>query len=122
MFIFKSVVVVTSAALIASGALTASSAPAPAAGSTTQHHPAASGQLNPGPLAAITRSLAVAQLSPAKTAAALEKQLASVRTALQDAEAAALDPPGGRHGFQALRQALGLDIAGAEGEAGAAGA
>ncbi|RAX49162.1 hypothetical protein DQ353_11390 [Arthrobacter sp. AQ5-05] len=91
MSIFKSVVVVTSAALIASGALTASSAPAPAAGSTTQHLPAASGQLNPGPLAAITRSLAAAQLSPAKTAAALEQQLASVRTALQDAEAAALE-------------------------------
>ena len=91
MSILKSVVVVTSAALIASGAFTASSAPAPAASSTTQHHSAAPERLNPGPLAAITRSMAAAELSPAKTTAALEKQLATVRTALQDAEAAALE-------------------------------
>ncbi|MGB9034949.1 MAG: hypothetical protein WCC45_10570, partial [Paeniglutamicibacter sp.] len=56
MSILKSVVVVTSAALIASGALTASSAPAPAAGRTTQLHAAAPEQLNPGLLAAITKS------------------------------------------------------------------
>ena len=38
------------------------------------------------------------------------------------AEAAAPDPPVGRHGLDPLGQALGLDVVGAEGEAGAAGA
>lgn len=91
MSILESVVVVTSAALIASGALTASSAPAPAAGRTTQLHAAAPEQLNPGLLATITKSMTATQLSPVKTTEALEKQLATVRAALQDAEAATLE-------------------------------
>jgi cell wall-associated NlpC family hydrolase len=91
MSMLKSVVFVTSAALIATGALTAGSAPAQSTTNPARPAQEASSLINPSQLAVITKSLENAELAPAKTASSLEKQLATVKSSLQDAEAATLE-------------------------------
>jgi cell wall-associated NlpC family hydrolase len=91
MSIFKSVVLVTSAALIASGALTAGSAPAQSTTNPARPAQESSSPISPSQLAVIAKSLENAELAPAKTVSSLEKQLATVKSSLQDAEAATLE-------------------------------
>lgn len=91
MSLLKTVAVIASAALIASGALTASGAPASASVGTAQQSPAASAHIDTSLLSVISQSRESARIVPAKTAGSLEDQLATIRTALQDAEAATLE-------------------------------
>ncbi|MDO5745748.1 MAG: NlpC/P60 family protein [Micrococcaceae bacterium] len=91
MSIIKSVVVLTSAALIASGALTATGSPASTPSGPAQQAASTSTHTDPSLLSVISKSLETARLTPAKNSGSLDRQLAAVQTALQDAEAATLE-------------------------------
>ncbi len=91
MSILKSVVVLTSAALIASGALTATGARSQTSIGSAQQAPATSVHNDQSLLSIISESMETSRLTPAKSAGSLERQLAAVRTALLDAEAATLE-------------------------------
>ncbi|MGA7206278.1 MAG: hypothetical protein WBX27_16800, partial [Specibacter sp.] len=95
MSILRQMVIATSTALIASSVLasaaTAAPAPTPSASPTETSIDSA---LNPKLIENITASLAVASISPAKSAKSLDSQITRIDLALQDAEAAALEAAG----------------------------
>lgn len=92
MSILRHVVIATSTALVASSVLAsaATAAPAPATAAPAAE-PAIDSTPIPSLLKNITASSAVAELPPARSAEALEIQIVQVDTALQGAEAAALE-------------------------------
>ena len=95
MSILKHMVIATSTALVASSVLasaaTAAPAPTPSVASTETSIDSA---INPKLIENITASLAVASISPAKSAKSLDSEIARIDIALQNAEAAALEAAG----------------------------
>ncbi|MFJ6418893.1 C40 family peptidase [Paeniglutamicibacter sp. NPDC091659] len=95
MSILRQMVIATSTALVASSVLAsaATAAPAPTF-SASPTETSIDSALNPKLIENIAASLAVASISPAKSAKSLDSQIARIDLALQDAEAAALEAAG----------------------------
>lgn len=95
MSILRQMVIATSTALVASSVLTSTATAAPtttASASQTETSPGST--LNPKLIETISASLAVASISPAKSAQSLDAQISRIDLALQNAEAAALEAAG----------------------------
>ena len=95
MSILRQMVIATSTALVASSVLAsaATAAPAPTL-SASPTETSIDSALNPKLIENIAESLAVASISPAKSAKSLDSQITRIDLALQDAEAAALEAAG----------------------------
>lgn len=95
MSVLRQLVIATSTALVASSVLasaaTAAPVPTPSVSPTESSNDSA---LNPKLIENITASLAVASISPAKSAKSLDAQISRIDRALQDAEAFALEAAG----------------------------